>query len=178
MEGLEPREKLSKPIIRQQFTQLLANIADIRRQKKQLEANINLQSEQLELLRKIAQEQEAYTEHQTNYHNAQAHLAQLQPQIQHLEKHKNALPLQKNLDEWKHIVGDIDDLNKKVKTAETQHIALNSSKKELHTQLTSLPTKVGYLPNRTANQRAYNSSNIALRNPISRANNLLYNPCK
>jgi exonuclease SbcC len=142
LEGLEREKSYLNLLSDEQLTQLLANIDEIQQQKKQLEANINLQSEQLELLRKIAQEQEAYTEHQTNYHNAQAHLAQLQPQIQRLEKHKNALPLQKNLDEWKHIVGDIDDLNKKVKTAETQHIALNSSKKELHTQLTSLQQKL------------------------------------
>lgn len=142
LETMEREKSYLNLLSDEQLAQLLDNIDEIQQQKRQLEANINLQTEQLELLRKIAQAQKTYAEHQTNYHNAQAHLAQLQPQIQRLEKHKNALPLQKNLDEWKRIVGDIDDLNKKVKTAETQRITLNNSKQDLHTQLTNLQTKL------------------------------------
>lgn len=126
----------------EQLEQLLANIDNIQQQKKQLDANINLQTEQLELLRKIAQAQKTYTEHQTNYHNAQAHLAQLQPQIQRLEKHKNALPLQKSLDSWKDMVSDVNELNTKIKAAETKHIALNNNEQELHTQLTNAQKKL------------------------------------
>lgn len=122
------------------LAQLLAAIAHIQQQKQQLETAINTHTQQLQLLNEATKWQQKCSSDKAAFDSAQADLEVLQPQIARLEKHKNALPFQKNLDDWKEKIRHISDLSNKIDLTNTQLVALIADEKQMKTDLQTLQT--------------------------------------
>lgn len=142
LDNLE-REKSYLTILSDEaLAQLLADIAHIQQQKQQLETAINTHTQQLQLINETAKWQQKCSNDKAAFDAAQADLEVLQPQIARLEKHKNALPFQKNLSDWKEKIRHISDLSNKIDLTNTQLGALIADEKQTKTQLQTLQAQL------------------------------------